>query len=73
MLYEIATKQIEEGLYDSRRERPGTGRIEVVRGKMENGMIEFVPQCTNLPSKRSQKETVEEVLRYGEEWEFRQI
>ena len=32
-------------------------------------MIEFVPQGKSLPSKKSQKETVEEVLRCGEEWE----
>ena len=69
VLYEVATKQTEEGLYASKRKKPGRGRIEVVQGKMEEGKIEFVPQGRNLPGKKSQKEAVEEVIHCDESWE----
>ena len=44
ILFEMASSQVEKSMYASQREPQGHGTIKVVKGKMKEGNINFLPE-----------------------------
>ena len=44
ILFEMASSQVEKSMYASQREPQGHGTIKVVKGKMKEGKISFLPE-----------------------------